>query len=116
VFDEQVQVYDTRTGEPVVVDAGHPGGLGYDWLDDDTLLAIAGAAENPEQIALLVCEIPAGNCAQVTSLGGFEAGELYAISFGESIWGFAASAEGEGVEVTSTVEAPPESSSTERPE
>ncbi|WP_322938460.1 hypothetical protein [Nocardioides bizhenqiangii] len=109
VFDEQVQVYDTRTGERVAVDAGHPAGLGYDWLDGDTLLAIAGAA-NPEQIDLLQCEIPAGGCEQVASLGGFEAGELYSISFGEAIWGIAASAEGSDVDVTSTVSTaePPE--------
>lgn len=114
-FGGDVSVYDTVTGEAVDVDSGrYPNGLGYEWLDADTLLAITGSADGDE-IELIQCEIPAGTCELVAPLGGFDDGELFAISFGESIWGVASEGEGSAsVEVTEV--APVETSSTEGPE
>jgi hypothetical protein len=114
VFSEQVAVYDTATGEPVAVDPGaYPNGLGYEWLDGDTLMAIAGS-ESGDEIALLTCEIPVGTCTEVAPLGGFESGEMFAIGFSEILWGLTpvedSASSGPAVEM----EASP--ANTERPE
>lgn len=117
VFSDGMSVHDTATGEAVAIDAGgYAHGLGYDWLDTDTLLAIAGT-EAGDEVVLFQCEIPAGTCDEVAPLGGFEEGELFAISFGESIWAGVASGEASGsdsVEVEASQA--PTTSSTDRPE
>ena len=113
VFGEQLNVYDAASGERVDIDtAGYANGLGYEWIDPETLLAIAGSTE---ELVLLECDVTADNCDVVARLGGPEEDKIFAIGFGEAMWA-AGGTSSQSAEVTSTVEAPPESSSTERPE
>lgn len=86
VVSEQVVVLDAVTGRRVPVDpGGHAQGFGYDWLDGDTLLALAGS-EDLDEVALLSCEVPAGTCTEVARLPGDTHRTAAAIGVGEALW------------------------------
>lgn len=73
-FDaDQLQVYDTTTGDRIDLDVdGRVFASGYEWLDDDRLAVIASrSVEGPAE--LLACSVASGRCAQVVSdLGPFD--------------------------------------------
>lgn len=77
-FDaDEMDVRDLRTGEPVAPDmAGRPFASVYEWLDEDTVAAIASPADvaDPELSAeLITCEISTGDCVVAAAdLGSFD--------------------------------------------
>lgn len=76
---DELQVFDTRTGDRVEFDmGGRPFASVYEWLDDDTVAAIAsapGVANAEDEAQLITCELSSGACEVVADdLGSF--GEL----------------------------------------
>jgi hypothetical protein len=82
----QPQVYDVRTGEPVELDLEATFALGYEWLDDDTLVVLTAA--NPDaDYSLMTCTVPDGACSVAVADLGEAPGERnptgFAIPIGE---------------------------------
>ena len=103
-----VAVFDTTSGQEVAVDiSGFSDGIGYEWLDDDTLV-VAGASERDQEIALLTCEIPSGTCTEVSRLPWVEGDAVAAIGLGEVIWGPRGSDSGADSAESTSVAEPPE--------
>jgi hypothetical protein len=72
-FDaDEPTVVDARTGRRVAIDIdGRAFGVGYEWLDDHTIVLAASRTEQGP-LELLTCEVPGGACAQVVGdLGRF---------------------------------------------
>lgn len=70
---DQPEVYDVRTSERVPIDlAGRSYfGVGYEWIDEDTMVVLAARTEtSPAEI--LTCRLPTGACGQVTELEPFD--------------------------------------------
>lgn len=60
---DEPRVFDTSTGQQVQMDVdGRDFATGYAWLDDDTLLMVAGRSTDGP-IELLVCAVPEGTCS-----------------------------------------------------
>jgi len=73
-FDaDEPRVFDAGTGEQVEIDIdGRIFGVGYEWLDKDSLAVMASRGENGP-IEMLVCEVPEGTCdVVVPDLGSFD--------------------------------------------
>lgn len=61
-------VVEVATGERHRLETGHAGdAVGYDWLDDDTLLAFT-ELDDDQAIGLLRCEVTAGTCIDVATV------------------------------------------------
>ena len=62
-FDaDEPRVFDAQTGAEVSMDIGDRDfATGYGWLDDDTLMMIAGKGADGA-VELLVCQVPSGTC------------------------------------------------------
>jgi hypothetical protein len=81
---DQVGVVRTSDGERVALDVDAAFSTGYEWLDEDSLVVLAGDGEPDDggsmTARILVCEVPAGTCTDVSGdLGTFddlEAGDL----------------------------------------
>ncbi|GAA3812093.1 hypothetical protein [Nocardioides panacisoli] len=59
---DEPRVYDVQTGAEVTMDVGDRDfATGYGWLDDDTLMMIAGKGGDGA-VELLVCQVPSGTC------------------------------------------------------
>ena len=118
ILDGELTVHDTETGEARDIDAGFGReAIGYDWLDDDTLLAI-GEGEG-DGVDLMSCEVPDGTCTVHARLPGFESQSLYAVTGSYAFWGSAV-LEGdadvtETVTAEATMIAPPETAGTDGP-
>ena len=66
-------VYDAHTGEQVAFDLDYGFAAGYEWLDESTVVMVAGREPNNDaQAVLLTCTVPAGTCEEATGeLGTF---------------------------------------------
>ena len=66
-------VYDARTGQQVSFDLDYGFAAGYEWLDDSTVVMIAGRRpSNDSQAVILTCTVPDGTCEPATGeLGTF---------------------------------------------
>ena len=66
---DDASAWRVATGERVALDTGSPAdAIGYDWLDDDTLMVLAEVPDSEESIRLMQCEVPTGTCSDVTEL------------------------------------------------
>lgn len=86
---DEPRVFDTSTGEQVQMDVdGREFATGYAWVDDDTLLMIAGRTTDGP-IELLVCTVPDGTCTpdagSAGQLGTFDDMEQFALPIGTTI-------------------------------
>jgi hypothetical protein len=104
---EDVSVYDTATGEPVDIGAlDSREGFGYAWADADTLMVLTDADQAADALALKACEIPGGECMELTTFDDF--GRFFAISDSDVLAGLvgdpAVSTSGGAAEMEATTE------------
>ncbi len=88
-FDaDQPEVFESATGQPIVLDLDVWFATGYDWLDAETLVVLAADREQ-DPVDLVTCVIPAGTCevavADVATFEDLAAG--YALPIGERLPG-----------------------------
>lgn len=107
---EDGSVWEVATGDQVTLDTGSSGdAIGYEWLDDDTLMVLAEIPDVDESIRLMRCEVPAGTCADVTELD-FSKGRIALPSFGlfsaMQFGGSSSSSDSEEVTESATIPAP----------
>ena len=82
---DEPTIYDLRTAKRVPIDIdGRFFGVGYEWLDEDTVAVLAARTET-SPVELLSCDVPSGACTvTVDDLGTFQEGR-FLIPVGESI-------------------------------
>jgi hypothetical protein len=74
---DEVGVVRTSDGEPVPLDLDAAFSTGYEWLDEDTLVVLAGDGDPDDggsmTARILVCEVPGGSCTDASGeLGTFD--------------------------------------------
>lgn len=74
---DSVGVVRTADAAPVPLEVGAPFSTGFAWLDDDSLVVLAGEGDLDDggtmTARVLVCEVPAGDCTDVSGdLGTFD--------------------------------------------
>lgn len=105
LITSSVAVFDTSTSVRIDVDThGFSDSMGYEWLDDSTLV-VAAVWGDGKEVVLLTCEIPAGSCTEVSRLPWFEGDAIAAIGLGEAVWGTAGS-DSASEDATSVAEPP----------
>lgn len=91
---DDVSVYDTTTGAPVdlgVLDAFE--GFGYAWADASTILVL-GEGEQADTLVLRACEVPAGECEDLTVFDDFST--VFAVGDSDLLFWLMRGEEGEG--------------------
>lgn len=79
---DDVSVYDTATGASVDLGATDAiPGMGIAWADRDTMLVVAQTAE---ALVLMSCEVPSGECEELTTFDDFST--LFAVPDSDLLW------------------------------
>uniref|UniRef100_UPI0016012303 hypothetical protein n=1 Tax=Nocardioides stalactiti TaxID=2755356 RepID=UPI0016012303 len=107
-------VWDVRSGTRVDLATGAPlDAIGYEWLDEDSLMVLAEIQDDDTALRLMRCEVPSGDCMDVTTVD-FSGDRLALPTFGlmpAFAFGGVESDSAQGSDSSA-----PQSSSTERPE
>lgn len=90
---DQMEVRDVRTGKRVPLDVGgRDFATGYEWLDEDTIAAIAirdveeSGETGDSSVELMICEVLQATCTAEADLGPMDAFRKKAVlSFGEAL-------------------------------